>query len=213
MGKHLKTQISKRVRATIGSIVHLCTSAGSKSSGAMYFQLTDAIKTFRGAVNLLREADHFNKNIILRPSRRHPGLHVLYVLNKPRQWSQGCLDNRALQAKARRQAHDLEHDPVRALPWRVRFLSQYYHPDPEKKFYPHFYTFVYNAIYQSLREAAKNAETSIELTSATIRLLSSQPSVFSRHRGLVHTFQPLNSSRLGLRHILTPYTSFRARAA
>ena len=152
MGKHLKNRIYDRLRATILTDSPLPHTA-LQSPNVRYVRLCDAFEYARGAFNTRKEAKRYRKNIIMRPSRHHPGFHELYACRHPKYWSQACIDNRECIKQAQRLAHQIEHNhSFAALEWRVRFFAQYYNTGPGETPYPHFYTFVFTTIYRALRQ-------------------------------------------------------------
>ena len=120
-------------------------------SGTRYINLTDAIVSWRGRVNTLKEADHYRKNLILRPSRRFQGKHVLYTCHVPKSWSAACVANRELIKLAQSRAHAIERDPIARAEWEPLYLEHKANPAPHPKPYSTIYHFIYNALYQSLR--------------------------------------------------------------
>ena len=151
MKKHLKTRVINGITNTFAKPVKLPSNTKYKR-GVHYFTLCEGIDSVHGAFDLPKEGHKYKKRIIIRPSKHRKGLHELYTLHIPKQWSEDCLNNREIIKQAQRIAHQIEHThSFAALDWRVRFFKQYYNPEPGTKRYPHFYTFVFNTIYQSLR--------------------------------------------------------------
>ncbi len=83
MSRHLKSDVIHRLHSTIAESSQTSASCGVSfcARGSRYLDLTDAIVYYRGRVNTLKEARHYGKNLILRPSRsrRFKGKHVLYT--------------------------------------------------------------------------------------------------------------------------------------
>ena len=148
MPKHLKSKMINDLQNTIAESIQIPDSPHVR--GVRYCTLVDAVEKFHGAVNTRKQAQHYHKNIILRPSRHHPG-NELYTLHFPKAWSAACVTNREIIKEAQRRAHAIERDPVAAMEWKILFLKQLYNPVPDKKVYPNFYPFVYVTIYRALR--------------------------------------------------------------
>lgn len=155
MSKHLKSKMLDLLQRTIVESMQIPDTPHVR--GVRYCTLIDAVKEYRGAVNTPKQAQHYRKNIILRPSRHRPA-HELYTYHFPKAWSAGCLANREIIKEAQRRAHAIERDPVAALEWKILFFEQLYNPVPGKKVYPNFYPFVYVTIYNSLRATDRQPE-------------------------------------------------------
>ena len=153
MSRHIKSAVIRRLRSTIAESSQTASSCGISSCarGTRYIDLTDAIVSWRGRVNTLNEAEHYRKNLILRPSRRCPGKHVLYTCHVPKSWSAACVANRELIKLAQSRAHAIYADPVARAEWEPLYLEHKANPAPHPKPYSTIYHFIYNAIYQSLR--------------------------------------------------------------
>ena len=163
MGKYLKTRVIERLSATCATFVSLPPDATPSTKGVRYFTTVEAVKTIRGAMDLIREGRKYHKRIIVRPSRHRKGLHELYTYHIPKAWSQACQDNRALLHQARVQAHAIERDhSLAALEWRVQHLANYYNPKDGIKPYARLFHYVYFVLQRDMR-AVKN-EPSIALT-------------------------------------------------
>ena len=166
MSRHLKNIIKAGIKAKIGTFVPLPAKSTPHSKGVCYFEKTPRIATIRGALDLVRIGQQRRKRIIVRPSRRYPGLYELYTYHFPTKWSAGCVANRELIKEAQRRAHALEHDfSTEGLEWRIRFFSHYFKvvkggaaPAPGMKAYSRFYQFAYVSIYRDLKSAALQAE-------------------------------------------------------
>ena len=166
MGKYLKTRVIERLSATCATFVSLPAGITPASKGVRYFTTIEAVKTLRGAMDLIREGRKYHKRIIVRPSRHRKGLHELYTYHIPKAWSQACQDNRALLHEARLQAHAIERDhSLAALEWRVQQLANYYNPKDGIKPYARLFHYVYFILQRDMR-AAKN-EPSITLNEAS----------------------------------------------
>ena len=165
MGKYLKTRVIERLSATCATFISLpatrrmdgCLrrrSGSPASKGVRYFTTVDGIKTFRGAMDLIREGRKYHKRIIVRPSRHRKGYHELYTYHIPKAWSKACQDNRALLHEARLQAHAIERDhSLAALEWRVRHLANYYTPKDGIKPYARLFHYVYFVLQRDMRAA------------------------------------------------------------
>ena len=153
MSRHIKSSVIRRLRCTIAESSKTAASCGISSCarGTRYINLTDAIVSWRGRVNTLKEADHYRKNLILRPSRRCQGKHVLYTCHVPKSWSAACVANRELIKLAQSRAHAIYADPVARAEWEPLYLEHKANPAPHPKPYSTIYHFIYNALYQSLR--------------------------------------------------------------
>lgn len=170
MSRHLKNIIKAGIKAKIGTFVPLPAKSTPHSKGVCYFEKTPRIATIRGALDLVRIGQQRRKRIIVRPSRRYPGLHELYTYHFPTKWSAGCVANRELIKEAQRRAHALEHDfSSEGLEWRIRFFSHYFKvvkggaaPAPGMKAYSRFYQFAYVTIYRALKSAAQQAAQQAE---------------------------------------------------
>ena len=166
MSRHLKNIIKAGIKAKIGTFVPLPAKSTPHSKGVCYFETTPRIATIRGALDLVRIGQQRRKRIIVRPSRRYPGLYELYTYHFPTKWSADCVANRELIKEAQRRAHALEHDfSAEGLEWRIRFFSHYFKvvkggaaPAPGMKAYSRFYQFAYVSIYRDLKSAALQAE-------------------------------------------------------
>ena len=166
MSRHLKNIIKAGIKAKIGTFVPLPAKSTPHSKGVCYFEKTPRIATIRGALDLVRIGQQRRKRIIVRPSRRYPGLYELYTYHFPTKWSADCVANRELIKEAQRRAHALEHDfSAEGLEWRIRFFSHYFKvvkggaaPAPGMKAYSRFYQFAYVSISRDLKSAAQQAE-------------------------------------------------------
>ena len=164
MGKYLKTRVIERLSATCATFVSLPAGITPSSKGVRYFTTVEAVKTIRGAMDLIREGRKYHKRIIVRPSRHRKGLHELYTYHIPKAWSQACQDNRALLHEARLQAHAIERDhSLAALEWRVQQLSNYYHPKDGIKPYARLFHYVYFILQRDMRAAAQNRPAEPEI--------------------------------------------------
>ena len=170
MSRHLKNIIKAGIKAKIGIFVPLPAKSTPHSKGVCYFEKTPRIATIRGALDLVRIGQQRLKRIVVRPSRRYPGLHELNTYHFPTKWSAGCVANRELIKEAQRRAHALEHDfSSEGLEWRIRFFSHYFRvvkggaaPAPGMKAYSRFYQFAYVTIYRELKSAALQAAQQAE---------------------------------------------------
>ncbi|MBO6073957.1 MAG: hypothetical protein J6P74_02335 [Paludibacteraceae bacterium] len=153
MSQHLKSDVIHRLHSTIAESSQISASCGVSfcARGTRYLDLTDAIVYYRGRVNTLKEARHYGKNLILRPSRRFKGKHVLYTCHIPKSWSAACVANRALIKLAQSRAHAIERDPVARAEWEPLYLEHKANPAPHPKPYSSIYHFIYCTLYQSLR--------------------------------------------------------------
>lgn len=155
MSRHLKSDVIHRLHSTIAESSQTSASCGVSfcARGTRYLDLTDAIVYYRGRVNTLKEARHYGKNLILRPSRspRFKGKHVLYTCHIPKSWSAACVANRALIKLAQSRAHAIYADPVARAEWEPLYLEHKANPAPHPKPYSSIYHFIYCALYQSLR--------------------------------------------------------------
>ena len=155
MSEHLKSKMIKDLQNTIAESIQIPDTPHVR--GVRYCTLVDAVEKFHGAVNTRKQAQHYRKNIILRPSRHRPGCE-LYTLHFPKAWAAGCVTNREIIKEAQRRAHAIERDPIAALEWKMLFFKQLYNPVPDKKVYPNFYPFVYVTIYRALRTEEQQHE-------------------------------------------------------
>lgn len=153
MSRHLKSDVIHRLHSTIAESSQTSASCGVSfcARGTRYLDLTDAIVYYRGRVNTLKEARHYGKNLILRPSRRCPGKHVFYTCHIPKSWSAACVANRALIKLAQSRAHAIYSDPVARAEWEPLYLEHKANPAPHPKPYSSIYHFIYCTLYQSLR--------------------------------------------------------------
>ena len=155
-----------RLSDIIDHYVSLPPKSAPRARGVRYFVPIDAIKTFWGAMNELKEGQRRRQHIIVRHAPEHNGLLQLYTYHFPTHWSAACVANRELIKLAQRQAHALEHDhSLEAIEWRVRFFHHYFHvfkggeaPEPGLKPYSRFYQYTYVAIYRQLQAAQKAAK-------------------------------------------------------
>ena len=149
----------ERLANTCVNFVELPKGVTPCSKGVRYFVPKEGIELLKCAMDTIKEGQKYKKRIVVRPSRRRKGLHELYTYHFPTHWSAGCVANRELMAEARRQAHAIERDRTRAgLEWRIRFLKNYYSPEPEVKRYSHLFHFAYAVIQQEMRAAREAAE-------------------------------------------------------
>ncbi len=155
MSRHLKSDVIHRLHSTIAESSQTSASCGVSfcARASRYLDLTDAIVYYRGRVNTLKEARHYGKNLILRPSRsrRFKGKHVLYTCHIPKSWSAACVANRELIKLAQSRAHAIERDPVARAEWEPLYLEHKANPAPHPKPYSSIYHFIYCTLYQSLR--------------------------------------------------------------
>ena len=157
MAKHLKTQVMERLANTCVNFVTPPSGLTPCSKGVRYFVPVEGIELLKCAMDTIKEGQKYKKRIVVRPSRHHKGLHELYTYHFPKHWSEACVANRELMAEARRQAHAIERDRTRAgLEWRIRFLKNYYNPEPGIKRYARLFHFAYAVIQKELR-AVQNA--------------------------------------------------------
>ena len=154
-----------RLSDIIDHYVSLPPKSAPRARGVRYFVPIDAIKTFWGAMNELKEGQRRRQHIIVRHAPEHNGLLQLYTYHFPTHWSAACVANRELIKLAQRQAHALEHDhSIEAIEWRIRFFHHYFHvfkggaaPEPGLKPYSRFYQYTYVAIYRQLQSLARQA--------------------------------------------------------
>ena len=142
---------------TVAIFVPHPSGSAPHAKGVRYFYIsTTGIEALWGAIDTVKQGQKCKKRIVVRPSRRYPGLHELYTYHFPKQWSEACQANRELIKTAQTLAHAIEKDhSYAALEWRIRHIQHLLNPVPGQKTYSHFYHFVYNSIYQSLRTASQ----------------------------------------------------------
>ena len=145
---------------TLATFVPHPSVSAPHAKGVRYFRISNpAIEAIWGAIDTVKQGQKCKKRIVVRPSRRYPGLHELYTYRFPKQWSKACQANRELIKTAQRLAHAIEKDhSYAALEWRIRHIQHLLNPVPGQKTYSHFYPFVYVTIYQSLRAASQAAQ-------------------------------------------------------
>ena len=159
MSRSLKNIVIDGLKSEGCKFVALPSQVTPHTKGVRYFTLVRGMDALRGAIDVPRLGYKRRKRIIVRPSRRHEGLHELYTYHFPTHWSQACLSNREMIKEAQRQAHALEHGTSdEAYEWRIRFFSHYFRvvkghekPAPGMKPYAHFYQFAYVSIYRDLQ--------------------------------------------------------------
>lgn len=153
MSRHLKSQVVNRLRSTIVVDSQTAASGGVNSCarGTRYVTLIDLFVSCSGRINTFKEASHYRKNLIIRPSRRCPGKHVLYTCHIPKSWSAACVANRELIKLAQSRAHAIASDPVARAEWEPLYLEHKANPAPRPKPYSTIFHFIYYTIYQSLR--------------------------------------------------------------
>ena len=187
MSRHIKSAIVRRLRCTIAEASQTAASCGiySCARGTRYINLTDAIVSWRGRVNTFKETAHYRKNLILRPSRRCQGKHVLYTCHVPKSWSAACVANRELIKLAQSRAHAIERDPIARAEWEPLYLEHKANPAPHPKPYSTIYHFIYNALYQSLRA----------------EYLAARSVLIARASRLAHSIHPCSKVRRPVRAI------------
>ena len=153
MSRHLKSQVVNRLCSTIVVDSQTASSSGvySCARGTRYVTLIDMFVSCSGRINTFKEASHYRKNLIIRPSRRCPGKHVLYTCHIPKSWSAACVANRELIKLAQARAHAIASDPVARAEWEPLYLEHKANPAPRPKPYSTIFHFIYYTIYQSLR--------------------------------------------------------------
>ena len=153
---------------TVATFVPHPSGSAPHAKGVRYFYIsTPGIEAIWGAIDTVKKGQQRKKRIVVRPSRRYPGLHELYTYHFPKQWSKACQANRELIKTAQRLAHAIEKDhSYAALEWRIRHIQYLLNPVPGQKSYAHFYPFVYVTIYQSLRAASQAAQHIASLSSS-----------------------------------------------
>ena len=153
MSRHLKSQVVNRLRSTIVVDSQTAASGGVNSCarGTRYVTLIDLFVSCSGRINTFKEASHYRKNLIIRPSRRCPGKHVLYTCHIPKSWSAACVANRELIKLAQSRAHAIASDPVACAEWEPLYLEHKANPAPRPRPYSTIFHFIYYTIYQSLR--------------------------------------------------------------
>ena len=169
MKKHFKTRIVEGLASTCANFKPLPPESARRARGVRYFSPVLAIKVLWGAMDLQSEGRQHKKHVIVRRTHCRQGLLQLYVYRFPKQWSAACQENRAIQAVARRRAHDLEHDHSRAaLEYRIRFLSHYFRVfkggekpaegmKPYSRFFHYTYVYILRELYaaQARQQAAQ----------------------------------------------------------
>lgn len=171
MKKHFKTRIVEGLASTCANFKPLPPGSARRARGVRYFSPVLAIKVLWGAMDLQSEGRQHKKHVIVRRTHCRQGLLQLYVYRFPKQWSAACQENRAIQAVARRRAHDLEHDYSRAaLEYRIRFLSHYFRVfkggekpaegmKPYSRFFHYTYVYILRELYAAqARQQAKQEE-------------------------------------------------------
>ena len=163
---------------TLATFVPHPSDSAPHAKGVRYFRISNpAIEAIWGAIDTVKQGQKCKKRIVVRPSRRYPGLHELYTYRFPKQWSEACQANRELIKTAQRLAHAIEKDhSYAALEWRIRHIQHLLNPVPGQKTYAHFYPFVYVTIYQSLRAASQAAQPAASQVATPAASLSSSPS-------------------------------------
>lgn len=153
MSRQLKTEVVNRLCSTIVVDSQTASSSGvySCARGTRYVTLIDLFVSCSGRINTFKEASHYRKNLIIRPSRRCPGKHVLYTCHIPKSWSAACVANRELIKLAQTRAHAIASDPVARAEWEPLYLEHKANPAPRPKPYSTIFHFIYYTIYQSLR--------------------------------------------------------------
>ena len=169
MKKHFKTRIVEGLASTCANFKPLPPGSARRARGVRYFSPVLAIKVLWGAMDQQSEGRQHKKHVIVRRTHCQHGLLQLYVYRFPKQWSAACQANRAIQAVARRRAHDLEHDYSRAaLEYRIRFLSHYFRVckggekpaegmKPYSRFFHYTYVYILRELYaaQARQQAAQ----------------------------------------------------------
>ncbi len=169
MKKHFKTRIVESLASTCANFKPLPPGSARRARGVRYFSPILAINVLWGAMDLQSEGRQHKKHVIVRRTHCRHGLLQLYVYRFPKQWSAACQENRAIQAVARRKAHDLEHDYSRAaLEYRIRFLSHYFRVfkggekpaegmKPYSRFFHYTYVYILRELYaaQAQQQAAQ----------------------------------------------------------
>ncbi len=161
MKKHFKTRIVEGLASTCANFKPLPPGFARRARGVRYFSPVLAINVLWGAMDRQSEGRQHKKHVIVRRTHCRHRLLQLYVYRFPKQWSAACQENRAIQAVARRRAHDLEHDYSRAaLEYRIRFLSHYFRvfkggekPAEGMKPYSRFFHYTYVYILRELYAA------------------------------------------------------------
>lgn len=181
MSRHLKNIVLDALRAKGFSLVHFSHgSSAPHARGVYYFLLPKGMERISGAIDfpIKGRAGKKKIRIIIRPSRHRPGLHEVYVLHFPKQWSEACQANRKLIKLAQQQAHAIERLAREdAAEWWERFEAQLANPAPGTKRYAHFFTFVYVTLYRELRAADQRG--------VSVRL--AKPAGIYRHSGACRT--------------------------
>ena len=183
MSRHLKTRIMNRMDIIISHYEHLPSNTAPRARGVRYFVPIELFKAYWGAMNTVKEGQHYRKHIVVRRMPYAKGLLQLYTYHFPTHWSAACIANRELIKQAQRYAHALEHDhSYAALEWRMRFFRHYYRvvkgghaPEPGLKAYSRFYQYAYVCIYRDLK-AEQQSRLQAENHS---RLLSTHDQQFS----------------------------------
>ena len=162
---------------TLATFVPHPSGSAPHANGVRNFRIsTPGIEAIWGAIDTVKQGQKCKKRIVVRPSRRYPGLHELYTYHFPKQWSKACQANRELFKTAQRLAHAIEKDhSYAALEWRIRHIQYLLNPVPGQKSYAHFYPFVYVTIYQSLRAASQSAQPAASQAATPAASLSSSP--------------------------------------
>ena len=162
---------------TLATFVPHPSDSAPHAKGVRYFRISNpAIEAIWGAMDTVKQGQKCKKRIVVRPSRRYPGLHELYTYRFPKQWSEACQANRELIKTAQTLAHAIEKDhSYAALEWQIRHIQHLLNPVPGQKTYAHFYPFVYVTIYQSLRAASQSTQPAASQAAQHIAYLSSSP--------------------------------------
>ncbi len=169
MKKHFKTRIVDGLASTCANFKPLPPGSARRARGVRYFSPVLAINVLWGAMDRQAEGRQHKKHVIVRRTHCRHRLLQLYVYHFPKQWSAACQENRAIQAVARRRAHDLEHDYSRAaLEYRIRFLSHYFRVfkggekpaegmKPYSRFFHYSYVYILRELYaaQAQQQAAQ----------------------------------------------------------
>ncbi|MBQ6791449.1 MAG: hypothetical protein IJP76_08430 [Paludibacteraceae bacterium] len=173
----MRTQIMDAFSHTVAIFVPHPSGSAPHAKGVRYFYIsTPGIEALWGAFDAVKKGQQRKKRIVVRPSRRYPGLHELYTYHFPKQWSKACQANRELIKTAQRLAHAIEKDhSYAALEWRIRHIQHLLNQVPGQKSYAHFYPFVYVTIYQSLRAASQSTQPAASQVAKQAASLSSSP--------------------------------------